>query len=150
MPNRKVFFVTDWTITLNELRDDPRTVSYPVLAQALRGNVPVPQEVRNYIAGLFESAKVKKPKGAPTKGNWLEREIDHDLAVTTYRMCLEQAQQSRPPKGTHWGTPYERAIELAVTMLNRDGLVINSASLKKLVQKPHWSKPWKDEDPFAD
>ncbi len=82
----------------------------PTLAQALRGDDPLPGPVRMFLADFVEG-KVKKlrGKGRPKAANILVQEITDDFLFAVYEQEL-QTIRATPKRERDHGTPTDLAL----------------------------------------
>jgi hypothetical protein len=141
-------FNDNWMITLRELEEGEDRVNYEAVAQAMRGEAPVPRAVRDYLARVFESDRVLRLKaGKPPKENWLARKTTHDIVIATYHMQHHLARLNKA-KDDRTGTPHEIALENTVLDLKRNKIRMSGSNIKRILTAHRGPDYDKEEDPF--
>jgi hypothetical protein len=139
--------ITDWTTTRRELAVGENRVNFDALALALRGDTPIPRQVRDYLASLFEGNRVKRPKGRPFNENLIDSEITQDFVVGKYQFWLDLIHTYGTQNHVS-GTPHEIALEHTQDDLAKEGMAMSVHNIKKILQA-HWPEPRRaPEDPF--
>lgn len=123
-----------WAATLTELRTEVWP-HIPTLAEGLRADEPVPEEVRMFLADVIEGKRTR-PRRRPKAQNVIEREIEDNLVRAVFEFEYENAKGEWTPTGVspldHFiaGSPYEVALTRTKAALSEHGIDLSEDWVK--------------------
>jgi hypothetical protein len=104
-------WIPDWVVVKRSLQAG----EFPperILANDLRGDVPLPREVRDFLAAQIDAGRLKRPgKGKPPREHIIDRELDDSYWVHLHEFHHEEAQAQKDSGDDLGDTPWNIAVE---------------------------------------